>query len=209
MIRGRDFLLVRRYLESLDGEASARTRTGRAYYAAYLEALAHCETHLGYRRKRGLGDHAAVSQVLGDLRDVGILQMIGGGRGARYQLDPTVTLLTEPKGTRVDSGDRKAVSASPVELSTADSAFNSAGLGTSTIDSPQTLINDPNWTKLQIIARPANSADYIRADERDRIIVRLCQIRPLSLLELTWLLDRNKAYVRTILKSLIQTERLE
>jgi hypothetical protein len=39
-MRGRDFLEVVRFLETLDTEAGLRAQIGRLYYAAYLELAA-------------------------------------------------------------------------------------------------------------------------------------------------------------------------
>ena len=58
------------------------------------------------------------------------------------------------------------------------------------------------------IARPVASVKYVEARVRDDVIVHLCRVRPLSILELMWLLGRNKAYLRTVLKELVDTGRL-
>lgn len=39
-MRGREFLTVTQSLREYDGEAYTRTRIGRGYYAAYIEARA-------------------------------------------------------------------------------------------------------------------------------------------------------------------------
>lgn len=64
MIRGRDFLLVGQFLETLAGEASARTRTGRAYYAAFLEARQFCEDRLGHERVKSGGEHLSIPRLI-------------------------------------------------------------------------------------------------------------------------------------------------
>ncbi|MBA2470032.1 MAG: hypothetical protein H0V37_11560 [Chloroflexia bacterium] len=64
MIRGRDFLPVGQFLEKLAGEASERTRTGRAYYAAFLEARQFCEDRLGYERVKSGGEHVTVPRLM-------------------------------------------------------------------------------------------------------------------------------------------------
>lgn len=173
--------------------------------------------------RRVTGQHPVdVTRMLGSLRDSGLLQMIGGGRGARYQLDPAVVLLIEEvedasKNTRPQLDQQEAVlrsidsprSSAGSKTSTTDFASNSADLETSTADSPRTLIDDPIWRKLEDIALPVSSVDYGSAERRNEIVVRLCEVTSLSLLELVWLLRRNKAYVRSILKSLIKTGELE
>ncbi len=63
-MRGRDFLEIVTFLQPLDSEASLRSQIGRIYYAAYLEARAWCETHLGYRRVRLGREHAEVQRML-------------------------------------------------------------------------------------------------------------------------------------------------
>ena len=57
-------------------------------------------------------------------------------------------------------------------------------------------------------ARPVASVKYVEAQVRDDVIVYLCRVRPLSILELMWLLGRNKAYLRTVLKALVDAGRL-
>lgn len=64
MIRGRDFLPVGQFLEHLAGEASARTRTGRAYYAAFLEARQFCEDRLGHERVKSGGEHLTIPRLI-------------------------------------------------------------------------------------------------------------------------------------------------
>lgn len=125
---------------------------------------------------------ADVTRVLGRLRDSGLPQMVGGGRGAKYQLD--------------------ALAAELAETSSADSAR-------STTDSMQSLIDSPVWPQLKQVARPISSVDYVSSAERNRVVIRLCAQTPLSLLELAWLLGRNKNYVRSILKHLVDERALE
>jgi len=67
MIEGRDFLDVAVYLEAMDGEASARSRTGRAYYAAFLEARSYGETHLGYVRTKSGRQHVLVPRLFSEI----------------------------------------------------------------------------------------------------------------------------------------------
>ena len=46
-MRGRGFLKRSSILATISEESAIRTRTGRAYYAAYLEARSFCEEQLG------------------------------------------------------------------------------------------------------------------------------------------------------------------
>ncbi|MEA2526658.1 MAG: ATP-dependent helicase RecG, partial [Thermomicrobiales bacterium] len=163
---------------------------------------------------RGMTGHhpSDVTRILGGLRDAGLLRLIGTGRGARYQLDPSVQALGPLASTADADG-----------ASTTDLAPSTAGLPPSTTgsDRPSTadgeppaaddvgsLVDDPVWGTLNDIAQPVASVDYVDARLRDDVIVRLCRVRPLSILELMWLLGRNKAYLRTVLKALVDAGRL-
>jgi hypothetical protein len=86
VIRGREFLEVRQFLLGMAGEASARTRTGRAYQAAYLEALAYCEHFLSYRRRRGASDHAELARVIA-AEDLGLAGNLENLRKLRNAAD--------------------------------------------------------------------------------------------------------------------------
>jgi len=63
-MRGREFIEVAVWLESLGTEASLRSQTSRLYYAVYLEARAWCEDHLGYIRTRYSREHADVARLI-------------------------------------------------------------------------------------------------------------------------------------------------
>lgn len=63
-MRGRDFLEVAQYLHTPDGEAYLRTRIGRAYYAAYLEARTFCEDRLGYARTKSSREHQDIPRLI-------------------------------------------------------------------------------------------------------------------------------------------------
>jgi hypothetical protein len=67
MITGRELLEVGAFLESMDGEASTRTQTGRAYYAAFLESRTFCERYQGHIRKKSGREHAEVPMLLSGL----------------------------------------------------------------------------------------------------------------------------------------------
>lgn len=71
MIQGRDLMEVRSFLRGLPGEASLRTRTGRAYYAAYLEVLDYCVRFLGHQRRRSPSEHGVISRLIAT-RDPGV-----------------------------------------------------------------------------------------------------------------------------------------
>ncbi len=63
-MRGRDFLDVAHYLDHVEAEAFYRTRVGRAYYAAYLEARTFCEIALHYQRTRSAQEHRDVARLI-------------------------------------------------------------------------------------------------------------------------------------------------
>ena len=63
-MRGRDFLDVAHYLDNVEAEAFYRTKVGRAYYAAYLEARAFSEIALNYRRTRTSQEHQDVARLI-------------------------------------------------------------------------------------------------------------------------------------------------
>lgn len=67
MISGRELLEVANFLESMNGEASARTRTGRAYYAVFLEARLYCERHHNHVRKKSGREHGDIPRLLNQI----------------------------------------------------------------------------------------------------------------------------------------------
>ncbi|CAN5778590.1 hypothetical protein BH20CHL3_BH20CHL3_13960 [soil metagenome] len=67
MIEGREFLDVAVYLETMDGEAGARSRTGRVYYAAFLESRSFCEQHCGYVLPGSGREHVEVPRILTEM----------------------------------------------------------------------------------------------------------------------------------------------
>lgn len=89
-MRGRDFLAVSEFLRNLDGEASDRTRTGRAYYAAHLEARSYCEANFEYAVERSAREHADIPKLLTTIdNDLAVkLAILRGLRNdADYRLD--------------------------------------------------------------------------------------------------------------------------
>ncbi len=89
-MRGREFLTIASFLESIDSEASLRTQIGRHYYAAYLEARRYCELHLGYIRTRSAREHTDIPRILramdSDLAD-NLAFLRGFRNGADYDMD--------------------------------------------------------------------------------------------------------------------------
>jgi hypothetical protein len=64
VIRGRDFLKVDAFLENRHEDEFVRTRIGRLYYAAYLEARGFCEVSLAYVRTRQGREHQDIRRLL-------------------------------------------------------------------------------------------------------------------------------------------------
>lgn len=202
--------------------------------------LARHDGEVDNLKLRGLtGQHAAdVTKVLGSLRDRGFLQMIGGGRGARYELGPVAVTASEMAATAVASPQSKSAGTptSPEEgesssedsgtdshgseISSGDSrtssggiASNSGGLRASSGDSVKDNgsleeLPDTVRTQLQDIAAMADARRRLDPSLRDDLLIRLCSCAPLTLRELAALLDRNEDYLRTILSRLVVTGRL-
>jgi predicted HTH transcriptional regulator len=145
-----------------------------------------------WRLRTLTGQHPAdITRVLGSLRSRGLLQMMGTGRGSRYQLGPEA----RPTDTRTPgiSGQK------------ASSLGGSLGgsLGDNVTDS--TLDDDG---VLRQIAAPARSQRRLDADVRDSIVVALCARRPLTLQQIAQLLDRDLTYVREVVRGLVEQHRL-
>lgn len=170
------------------------------------------------------GQHAAdVTKVLGGLRDRGFLQMIGGGRGARYELGPSAVTVAEAVPASITEG--VAVAFPPGEFaqegprseeggqSSEDSGSNSDDLTVSTEDLARDLEDltrstEDSWKDLREISRLAREHPYLDAATRDDLLVRVCSIKPLTLRELAELLNRSEAHLRETLRHLIETGRL-
>jgi ATP-dependent DNA helicase RecG len=173
--------------------------------------------------------------TLGRLRDEGYLRLIGYGRGARYELDP---LLPRPRtgGESGDIGTgmvpEPAVGVQQRQIPMSDShmlgpqsdmpireSMNIRESETSTSivpksasvtkrDSAISLVLDSIWDTLEATAQPVSSTDYVSSLTRDEVIVALCSTQELSLLELSWLLNRKKEYLRTVVGALIRSGKL-
>jgi hypothetical protein len=59
------------------------------------------------------------------------------------------------------------------------------------------------WPHLEALARPARERRRLPPDTRSRIILELCARAPLSVKELSLLLDRNEAYVGDAIRPLV------
>lgn len=89
-MRGREFLRLSSLLATTPEEAAIRTRTSRAYYAAYLEARTFCEREFGYIRVKQSREHQDVPNLLRPLAPdiVGHLTFLRNLRNiADYDLD--------------------------------------------------------------------------------------------------------------------------
>ncbi|MGN6032105.1 MAG: hypothetical protein ACTHQE_10625 [Thermomicrobiales bacterium] len=96
-MRGREFLGTCAVLASVSDEAASRTRTSRAYYAAYLEARAFCEDQLGYSRTKQSREHQDVPRLLHSIdRDVvsSLLLLRQLRNIADYDMDVSIGAVT-------------------------------------------------------------------------------------------------------------------
>jgi hypothetical protein len=59
------------------------------------------------------------------------------------------------------------------------------------------------WPALEALARPARERKRLPPDTRSRIILELCKLAPLSVKELSILLDRSEAYVGDAIRPLV------
>ena len=66
-MRGRDFLTVAVQLRDIDSEAADRSRTSRAYYAAFLEARSFAETFLHLAPDRSHTTHRSVAAAVASI----------------------------------------------------------------------------------------------------------------------------------------------
>lgn len=170
---------------------------------------------------------ADATKLLGGLRDRGLLRMIGARRGARYELDPWADAASshdfdpatddlEPSTDDLPTAtDDFGPSSHDLDPSTDDLSLSTNDLGDRPTDAvpiqsaESDLPHDPIWIDLQRIASPVSSVTYVESMARDEIIVTLCAVRPLSLLQLTWLLGRTKTHLYPVLRGLVRQGRLE
>jgi ATP-dependent DNA helicase RecG len=170
--------------------------------------------------RRLTGHHAAdITKVLGSLRDRGFLQMLGGGRGARYQLGPAASGVR----TGIERSGQGLLPLDAGMTAVTDSQHNDLdSLGSD----PNSQRNDPNsqhsdlssvtpiedptvvWTELLEIARPVREQGRSNPQERDAVIVRLCERSPLTLSQIAQLMDRHKERVRLALQPLVTAGRI-
>jgi len=162
----------RRWLRSL----------GLQWSEAEQLALVHAK-HQGYVDNATLtrltGQHSAdISKVLVGLRNREYLQMIGGGRYARYELSSQ----TIP-GTRL---------------------VRTSGV----LKSKQETIPLNIWDALMQIGAVVRTQPRIDRITLENVIVQLCTLFPLSLNELASLLERNKRYIVKIIRPLVASRRI-
>lgn len=146
------------------------------------------------------------TRVLGSLRDRGFLQMRGGGRATRYELRPYLGLNTvAPHPT---TPVQLALSSEGMTASSEGITANSEGMtasseGITANSEGMTADHTVSWMQLEAIAAPARQTRRLLPTERDRIILGLCALVPLSLADLAQLMNRNEAYLREAVRVLI------
>lgn len=152
------------------------------------------------------GEHPAdTTKVLGSLRDRGLLEMIGGGRGAHYQINPRQFSLLR-QGSVADSIDSKE--------SSIGSAENSIGMVASSIGSAVTSIDSSAETQevKQVTTRliaAFRSRSRMPAAEAQHVVVVLCYPQSRSIRELAAILERNPLYIsQTMVGPLVAAGRL-
>jgi ATP-dependent DNA helicase RecG len=182
--------------------------------------------------RRLTGQHPAdITRLLGNLRDRGLLQMIGVKRGARYQLGAVAlpgggALSSQLELDLVRSRDsssnlRSDVAEPENSLTAAENPSPSLGnlpprFGSSSESSEHSATEqraelegmDALTAMLQEIARPAQERRYLPSDSRDDLIVKLCAVRPLSVRELAHLLARSDDLVRKAVRPLLVSGQL-
>lgn len=72
------------------------------------------------------------------------------------------------------------------------------------MDNPDALASSV-WSELETLARPAREKRRLAPETRSRIIISLCGLAPLSVKELSQLLDRNEAYVGDAIRPLVNS----
>lgn len=108
MIEGRDFLRVTSILKGHEDEVFARTSTGRAYYAAYLECRLYCEVHLGLVRSRTAREHGQVQGLLRTL-DLELSDQLTFLRGIRNAADYDLALSSQTVSSQATQSAAVAV----------------------------------------------------------------------------------------------------
>lgn len=106
-MRGREFIAVAVWLESLDSEASQRSQTSRLYYAVYLEARAWCEDHLGYVRIRSAREHVNIPGLLRNV-DAEVAASLVFMRDLRNTADYDMDLSPDTIGLQCLDAQRRA-----------------------------------------------------------------------------------------------------
>jgi ATP-dependent DNA helicase RecG len=146
------------------------------------------------RLRRLTGQHLYdITKVLGSLRDRHFLTMSRVGRTARYQLGPRA--LT-PDVSMV--GKQSSLVSTDIDLEPNESNL---------VDKHVSLVareGDPSylWNQLMEISEPVRKQERVSPYLRDSIIVKLCRHQPLSIAELSQLLNRNTDFVGRVVQHL-------
>jgi ATP-dependent DNA helicase RecG len=147
--------------------------------------------------RRLTGQHPAdVTKVLGVLRSRELLQMIGGGRGARYQLGPASASNPVTAGPREAEPDSEGMGPDSEGMGPDSEGMgpDSEGMGPDSEDL---------WRKLEEVARPAREQRRMAPARRDALLVQLCRRAPLSIQQLSTLTNRSEAYMREVIRRLL------
>ena len=210
-----EFLLDLRYAHLLSAEDRIWLQTlGEQWDEAESLALiiARHEGEIDNLTLRRLtGQHPAdTTKTLGSLRDRGFLQMLGGGRGARYQLGPAASGEGAPTTSSATHVDGEPGTANVLDATAApvDRGPNSQGSGPNSQGSgyeggnPQ---EDPTmvWVDLLSIAQPALEHHRISPQNLATILIQLCARASLTLSQLAHLTGRHRESIRLALQPLL------
>jgi ATP-dependent DNA helicase RecG len=216
-----EFTLELRHVHLLsDEDRSWLQSLGQGWSEGEQLALVHAR-HYGSidnpRLRRLTGQHSAdATKVLGGLRDRGLLDMIGAGRGASYQLGILALATSESLAAAAASVAARApsdaeglvfgsASSPPGSESTerrSDSSRPDSGSSEANSRSSETEFGS-SWEELWGLATMARENRRLVPSARDRLVLTLCARRPLALRELAELMGRTEGAIRNAVRPLL------
>lgn len=172
------------------------------------------------RRRAGLL-LAEATKVLTRLRDRGFLLMVGGKRGARYQLGQATeasnnaafpATVTSGAGFPRQGSSDGSIAPATIERGNSqegidDYSRSTAGSGGNTADNESSSADID--ARLELVAARANNKYRLTPMEREEIVLSLCSIAPLSINQLSSFLGRSPAHLRSVLRELIAAGHLQ
>lgn len=131
---------------------------------------------------------ADATKILGGLRDRGFLSRRGWARGTTYEL---TDLATSPLSAVDNASSVTDIAGKASSTSNGDSSTNS---DTSSVNVQ---------SQLEDIAAPLRVRGRLSPEERNQGVLRLCSITPLSVGDLTKLLNKSRGTVHTAIRELM------